>query len=91
MPPSAAQAESLKLIKSIFEDEYASTESETLAKLARQLYRQSRQSGDDTAAQFTLLREAISVGVKAGDVDSALSASEAMISAFRRRRSILIR
>lgn len=83
IPPREAQKEALELIKSIFSNEYASTDAKERIKLAQTLLEQSRKPENGAAAQFTLLKEAVLVAADAGDVGTTLSAVEATVAKFR--------
>lgn len=68
VPPEAAQRQSLELIDEVFESEFraAKTPKEKNA-LALQLLKQSRESQDDSAHRFVLLRLARDIAIRAGD------------------------
>lgn len=83
IPPREAQQEALELIKSIFSNEYASTDAKDRIKLAKTLLEQSRKPENGAAAQFTLLKEAVLTAADAGDVGTTLSAVEATVAKFR--------
>ncbi len=83
VPARDAQNEALELIKSIFSNEYASTDSKDRTKLAKTLFDQSSNPENDAASRFTLLKEAVLVASGAGDVGTTLSAVEEMVAKFR--------
>ncbi len=81
VPDRAAQKTAGDRIRTVFADEYKSTDRATKAKLAKQLLELATGEKDD-AAKFTLYREAVRLGSEAGDVATALSAVDQMSAAF---------
>ena len=71
-PDPAAQAAAEKLIKNLFKDDYAKKKPADQLALSAKLLDQAKETKDDAAARFVLLREARDLAVQAGDVAQAL-------------------
>src|SRR5436309_654596 len=74
IPPEAAQAKVVKLIKELYGDELAKASDEPAAKLrlAQTLLQEGRDTVDDAAGRYVLLKEAHKLAAEAGDVTTAL-------------------
>lgn len=77
---SIKQAE--KLVKEVFQQDYAATAAQNRVLLARKLLQQGIDTKDDPAARFVLFREARDVAAAAGDVETALQAVRELAGAF---------
>jgi len=83
VPGKKAQADALKLLKTIFKTEYAKTRSEDVAKRARVLLKHAGETADDPAAQYVMYVEAQKAALRAGDVQTAIAAADALGSQFQ--------
>jgi len=79
VPDAAAQAEAVKLIRELYEQDYktAKTPPQQTA-LANKLIEQAAQNKDDATAYFVILRVAKDMAVQAGDAKTALDAVDRM-------------
>jgi len=75
VPDLAAQAKAGKLIREVYEKEYAQRDLSQRAEFARMLIEQGLQTEGDTGARFVLFREARDIAAAAGD---AMVASRAI-------------
>src|SRR5262249_51369419 len=77
VPAAAEQAKALKLIKSIFKDDYAraAKDPEARVKLADALLARGRAT-KEAASHYTLFREACDLAARAGDAALAFTAIE---------------
>jgi hypothetical protein len=84
VPGQDVQAEKEKLIKDVFQAEYAKAQKDPEAKgqLATTLLQQGRETEDDKAGKYVLFREARDLAAQVGDVATALQAVEEMAQAF---------
>src|SRR5437867_3951552 len=78
VPYAASQEKAEKLIKEIFQDEYAKKGSADKLALAAKLLEQANETTDDLAARFVLMREAGDLAAQGGDPVQALKAIENM-------------
>ena len=83
VPDEQARKNALKLLKTIFEDDYAKTKPEDLAKLASELAKQAVETKDEPATQYVMYLEAQGIAVRAGDVETASAAARQMAEAFQ--------
>jgi WD40 repeat protein len=81
LPDDAAQAKAEGDIKQIYKDDYAKKPSER-DPLAWKLLDKARQTKDDMAGRYVLLREARDVAAAAADAASALQAAELMAQQY---------
>ncbi|NQT41379.1 MAG: NPCBM/NEW2 domain-containing protein [Planctomycetes bacterium] len=83
VPDAAAQAEALKLIAEIFEQQWAGAKT-TAQKtaLAETMIEQAARTAGDPAGQFVLLRVARDVAAQSGDVTTAFAAIEMLDRGF---------
>ncbi len=83
VPDAAAQAEALKIIAEIFEEQWsgAKTSAQKTA-LAEKMVEQAAKTGNDPTGQFVLLRVARDVATQAGDVTTAFAAIEMLDRGF---------
>lgn len=82
VPDAAQLKEAEKTLKEIFKDEYANTKPDGRRSLAQQLLRNAREHGDDLSAKYVQLRDARDFAQAAGDVDTALTAIDALAASF---------
>ncbi len=79
LPPNQAdQAKAEKVIKEVYRQEYVGTSIPQRIVLARSLLAQAKQTQDDPAARFVLLREARDIAARAGDAPTARQAIQIM-------------
>lgn len=71
VPDAAAQKTAEKLIRDVFKDDFAKKAPADKSALARKLLSQSKESGDDPAQRFVLLREARDLARDAADWETA--------------------
>jgi hypothetical protein len=81
VPDRAAQQTAAERIKSVFSDEYKSTDRAVKAKFAAQLVELAG-TEKEPVAKFTLYREAVRFASEAGDAATALRATDAMKENF---------
>jgi hypothetical protein len=74
VPDGARLKEAEKLVREVFQDDYAKRASTDRITFARKLVRQGQESKEDPATQFVLFSEAREIASQAGDVDAALAA-----------------
>lgn len=72
VPDSAAQKEAEILLREVFKEEYAKKTAADKAALADRMVLQSRETRDDSASRFVLLREAQELYSQAGDLERSL-------------------
>ena len=78
-PPGAAvQADLLKMVREIFEKQYAATARDSRQMLARNLLVEASKIRKNHAARFVLLKESLEVAVVAADVSLCSQALEAL-------------
>ena len=78
-PPGAAvQADLLKMVREIFEKQYAATARDSRQALARNLLLEASKIRKNHAARFVLLKESLEVAVVAADVGLCSQALEAL-------------
>lgn len=82
VPDEAAQDKAAKELRTLYKSEFASRRNEDRVALARKLLEQGRLPGD-AVSRFVMLRESSDLAVKAGEVETATSAVEALIASFR--------
>jgi hypothetical protein len=84
VPTDDALAEALKLAKEVYGDEYrdAKTDAEKTT-LARALIDKARESQEDPAGRFVLLRLARDIAAQAGDAETSLDAADELARAFQ--------
>ncbi len=80
MGPEVTKAEAQ--LKDLFKTDYLKTKSADRLALATKLYGLAKESANDPAARYVLLREARDVSAKAGDAELAFKAADEMIAAF---------
>jgi len=74
VPAEADQAQSAKLIREVFKEDYAKKAPADRIALAKKLLRQALETNDDPASCFVLLRESRELASAAGDSETALKA-----------------
>lgn len=82
VPDKKIQVETLELVRSVFEDDYAKRAAEDRQALAMQLLEHSAEAKDEPAQLFVLLREAQSIAADIGDVATAQKAVDALCEKF---------
>lgn len=83
LPAPAAIAKAEATVREIFKVEYAKSKPAERAALATQLLNQAKESSDDPASKFVLLREARDVAAKAGDGATAFRAASNLSDEFQ--------
>jgi len=81
-PDAAVQKEKLKVVKDLFKDEYAKKSPADQSALAKQLVSRGIETASDPAAQYVMLREARDIAAAAGDVETAMRASDELAKGF---------
>src|SRR5262249_38027081 len=74
VPDAAAQEKAEKIIKLLFQKEYAKEDPAELLALSAELFKQGELSNDDPASRFVLFRESANLAARAGDFDAACRA-----------------
>jgi hypothetical protein len=82
VPDAASQEKAEKLIKELFQDEYAKKAPRDKLTLADKLLEQANETKDDLAARFVLMREARDLAVEAGDPIEALKVVDSMAKEY---------
>jgi hypothetical protein len=82
-PPLLEQKEAEKLIRKVYQDEYAQKTPEKMKALAAKLLKKSNESKDNRAQCYVLLKEARELAAKAGDALAAIEAVEQMAETFQ--------
>jgi hypothetical protein len=84
IPPQASQAKVVKLIQELYGDDLAKATDEPSVKvrLAQTLLQEGRDTVDDAAGRYVLLKEAHRLAAEAGDVATALQAAEELAQSF---------
>jgi hypothetical protein len=72
VPAADAQAKAEKLIRDLFKDDYGKKKPADQLALTAKLLDQAKETKDDPAARFVLLREVRDLAVQAGDLTQAL-------------------
>jgi hypothetical protein len=85
IPPLEAQAKVVKLIQELYQDDLAKAKDEPAVKvrLAQTLLQEGRDTVDDAAGRYVLLREAHKLAAEAGDVTVALQAADELAQSFQ--------
>lgn len=85
VPSDAAQATVVKLIKELYQDDLAKAAKDPAAKLrlAQTLLQEGKDTADDAAGRYVLLREAHKLAAEAGDVATALYAADELARYFQ--------
>ena len=84
VPDADAQAEAVKLVRELFEQDYKTAKTPTeQAALANKLFQEAARNKDDATAYFVILRVAKDMAVQAGDAKTALEAVDRMAGAYR--------
>lgn len=78
VPPAADVENATKLIRDLFKDEYAKTQTKARQALAEKLFKQAEETNDDPAARYALYREAADIAANNGDAVLALEALGAL-------------
>ena len=79
VPSQATQEQSLALIREIYKDDYANAKTDQQkAALARKLMQKARETQDDPASRFVLLKVARDLAAQAGEADAAFQAIDQM-------------
>jgi hypothetical protein len=71
------------MVRDLFQADYAKRKPADLLGLAAKLRQLARDTKDDPAARFVLLREAQNLAAQAADPDTALKAIDELASAYR--------
>jgi hypothetical protein len=81
-PDANTQKEKLKIVKDLFKDEYAKKSPADQSALAKQLISRGVETASDPGAQYVMLREARDVAASAGDVETAMRATDELAKIF---------
>jgi hypothetical protein len=81
-PPAEEQKQAEKAIRDLFRDAYAKRQPDEVRDLARTLLQNGRDTKDDPASQFVLLREARDAAARAGDPKMAVEAVDVLTARF---------
>jgi hypothetical protein len=83
VPNKAAQDKALKLVLEVFQDDLQSARTPAArVKLAAELLQQGRDTKDDLALRYVLLREACNLAAEGGDAALAFGAIEEIVKTF---------
>jgi WD40 repeat protein len=84
VPPTEAQAKILKLIQELYADDLAKASDDRAlkARLAQTLLQEGKDTADDAAGRYVLLKKAHDLAAEAGDVNTALQAAEELAQGF---------
>jgi hypothetical protein len=84
IPGAAAQAKIVKLIEELYQDDIAraAKDSAVKARLAQTLLQEGKDTTDDAAGRYVLLKEAHRLAAEAGDVTTALMAADELAQSF---------
>ncbi|NQT11427.1 MAG: hypothetical protein HQ582_01675 [Planctomycetes bacterium] len=83
VPGADAQAEAVKLVRELFEQDYKSAKTPAAqTALANKLFEEAAQNKDDPTAHFVILRVAKDMAVQAGDAKTALEAVDRMADSY---------
>ena len=84
VPPDAAQAESLSLVREVYKADYDKAKSVVDRQaLARKMLALAAETRDDPAGQFVLLKLTRDIAAQAGDGQTAIQAVDAMAKTFQ--------
>lgn len=83
VPSAREQAAALKLIRDVYKEEYESDSFETLQTLAQQLIVDARESKDEPAQHYAILRESIRVATDNCDPQTAVAALDRLNRTFQ--------
>jgi len=81
-PGASEQADALKLIRSLYPDEFAAHSANDRRAFARKLLKQGLETQDQPAARYVLLRQAADIASSAGDAPTAMHAIDALAGSF---------
>jgi hypothetical protein len=81
-PSAEEQKQAEKVIRDLFRDAYAKRQPDEVRDLARRLLANARDTKDDPASEYVLLREARDAAVRAGDAKSAMEAVDVLAARF---------
>jgi choice-of-anchor C domain-containing protein len=73
-PDAAAQEQAAKLVKELFEKEYAKKEPADMLALSADLFKEGEKTRDNPGVRFVLFRESANLAARAGDLDAAFRA-----------------
>ena len=84
VPSAAAQAKIEQLIRELYKDDLAKATDESAAKLrlAQTLLQEGRDTVDDAAGRYVLLKQAHKLAAEAGDINIALAAADELAQDF---------
>ena len=84
VPSPEAQAKIHKLIRELYQDDLAKAEKDTAvrSRLAQTLLQEGKDTVDDAAGRYVLLKEAHRLAAEAGDVNVALQAADELAQSF---------
>ncbi len=82
VPDAKALARAEKVIKNLFQADYARSRPSDRLNLSRKLFQQGLETNDDPAARYVLFREAINLAAQGGSLTDGLNAIEELASSF---------
>jgi hypothetical protein len=82
VPDEAAQERTAKDVRALYKTEFASRKTDERLLLARKLLEQGQLPGD-AVSRFVMLRESAGLSAKLGEVELAMSATDALLAGFR--------
>jgi hypothetical protein len=82
VPDAAAQATAEKTIRQIFKDGYAKTKPADQAELGAALFDLAEKTKDDPTARYALLRQAIDMAARGGDIPLATKAIDELVGQY---------
>lgn len=82
VPPAAMMADAEKEIRELFKEEYQKKTPAQMSELAKKLLSAGRETKDDLITQYVALREAKDVALAAGDMETAMTAIDALTQSF---------
>src|SRR4029453_859769 len=81
-PDATVQKEKVKVVRDLFKDEYAKKSPADQSALAKQLISRGIETASDSGAQYVMLREARDLAAAAGDVETAMRATDQLAKLF---------
>jgi hypothetical protein len=82
VPDDAAQAKAMDLVREVFKDDLNPKTVNERRQVARRLFEQGRDTTDDAAARFVLLKQACEMAIAAGDAGTVARGVDALAGTF---------
>ena len=82
VPDKQQQAAKSKLVRELFDEQYADRTDQGRAALTKLLIKQGNETNDDDAGRFVLYQEALELAEKTGDAQSAWTAVNAIVENY---------